>query len=232
MENGAGIDLYGEGCTTQYETPKNWEQRGATAGMPNVVCCLFKYNKDTKKYSHTGVHIGNGDIIHCTGNGGVKRGSLSDTTWTNYGIPKGLYTADEIAKAGKVILMVTVKKGSTGDAVKQLQEWLNALGYDCGKADGIFGTQTEMAVMKFQVNHGLQADGVVGAKTWNALEKEVGIGEDGDSEPEPDIPAVGGNAEDGKSEAEKIDEIIRQLESIGEALMIATEELKALTAKG
>lgn len=92
----------------------------------------------------------------------MKYGSLSDSSWTNYGIPKGLYTPEEIAKAGKVILMVTVKKGSSGDAVKQLQEWLNQLGYDCGRPDGIFGTQTELAVKKFQVNHGLKADGIVG----------------------------------------------------------------------
>lgn len=77
MENGADIDLYGDGCTTQYETGRNWEKKGRVSdGMPNVVCCLFKYNSSTKKYSHTGVHIGDGVIIHCTGNGGVKYGAL------------------------------------------------------------------------------------------------------------------------------------------------------------
>lgn len=225
MEHGAGIDLYGEGCTTQYETPKNWEQRGKTGGMPNVVCCLFKYSSQNKNYSHTGIHIGDGVIVHCTGNGGVKYGSLSDTSWTNYGIPKGLYTPEEIEKAGKVILMVTVKKGSSGDAVKQLQEWLNQLGYDCGRPDGIFGTQTDLAVKKFQVNHGLKADGIVGTLTWNEIEKELGIGGDGETEPDTD----GGEEEKG---AVDLNEIVNRLEGIGEELRKVTEEIKNLMAGG
>lgn len=217
MEHGAGIDLYGEGCTTQYETPKNWEQRGKTAGMPNAVCCLFKYNSANKNYSHTGIHIGDGVIIHCTGNGGVKYGSLSDTSWTNYGIPKGLYTPEEIAKAGKVILMVTVKKGSSGDAVKQLQEWLNQLGYDCGRPDGIFGTQTDLAVKKFQVNHGLKADGIVGALTWNEIEKELGIGGDEGKKDEEDD---GGEVIKGGMQ-----EILRRLEDVSAELHRTLEQM-------
>lgn len=216
MEHGAGIDLYGEGCTTQYETPRNWEQRGKTAGMPNVVCCLFKYNSANKNYSHTGNHIGDGVIIHCTGNGGVKYGSLSDSSWTNYGIPKGLYTPEEIAEAGKVILMVTVKKGSSGDAVKQLQEWLNQLGYDCGRPDGIFGTQTDLAVKKFQVNHGLKADGIVGALTWNEIEKELGIG--GDEGKKDDS----GGDDDIKGGME---EILRRLEDVSAELHRTLEQM-------
>lgn len=152
----------------------------------------------------------------------MKYGSLSDSSWTNYGIPKGLYTPEEIAEAGKVILMVTVKKGSSGDAVKQLQEWLNQLGYDCGRPDGIFGTQTEFAVKKFQVNHGLKADGIVGALTWNEIEKELGIGGDEQKEDGQDAP---GDSPD-------LDDVIRRLEAIGEELRKVTEEIKALTAKG
>jgi len=36
--------------------------------MPNVVCCVFQYNKSTGKMAHTGLHIGDGDIIHCSVN--------------------------------------------------------------------------------------------------------------------------------------------------------------------
>jgi len=45
--------------------------------------------------------------------------------------------------------MKTVKKGSKGTEVQQLQTMLNALGYDCGTADGIFGTKTDVAVRAF-----------------------------------------------------------------------------------
>lgn len=55
------------------------------------------------------------------------------------------------------------KKGSRGDKVKQIQL---ALGLN---ADGIFGINTENAVIKFQKENGLFPDGIVGKKTLNAL---------------------------------------------------------------
>jgi hypothetical protein len=58
---------------------------------------------------------------------------------------------------------MVLKKGSRGDEVKQIQV---ALGL---KADGIFGTKTENAVIKFQKENGLYPDGVVGKKTLDAL---------------------------------------------------------------
>lgn len=57
--------------------------------------------------------------------------------------------------------------------VKVVQARLIELGYDCGKsgADGIYGTDTAMAVKKFQQVHGCVADGVITArnKTWKKL---------------------------------------------------------------
>ena len=63
---------------------------------------------------------------------------------------------------------------STGDQVKTVQRLLNALGYKGrdGKAltvDGIFGGNTEHAVIAYQKKHSLDADGVVGPVTWKAL---------------------------------------------------------------
>jgi len=58
-----------------------------------------------------------------------------------------------------------VKKGSKGDAVKQIQRKLGLA------ADGIFGSGTEAAVKKWQAEHGLVVDGIVGPKT---LEKMLG----------------------------------------------------------
>lgn len=56
-----------------------------------------------------------------------------------------------------------LKKGSKGEDVKTLQRALNCY------PDGIFGDITEEAVKKFQSEHELNADGIVGAKTWAAL---------------------------------------------------------------
>ena len=62
-----------------------------------------------------------------------------------------------------------VSYGSRGDAVRKLQELLNALGYDCGSVDGIFGSKTKAAVLAFQKANGLAADGIVGPLTWGKL---------------------------------------------------------------
>jgi peptidoglycan hydrolase-like protein with peptidoglycan-binding domain len=64
-----------------------------------------------------------------------------------------------------------LKKSSKGDAVTRLQEGLYQLGYDPGGVDGTFGPNTERAVKEFQRNNGLADDGVVGPKTWMALEE-------------------------------------------------------------
>ncbi|MBC1501077.1 hypothetical protein HB943_10725 [Listeria weihenstephanensis] len=64
--------------------------------------------------------------------------------------------------------MQTVQMGSNGEAVKTLQNALNARGYKL-LADGSFGQLTKNAVINFQVKNGLYQDGVVGAKTWAAL---------------------------------------------------------------
>ena len=58
---------------------------------------------------------------------------------------------------------------SEGPAVSKLQSWLNELGYNCGAVDGVFGWGTHAAVVAFQEDHNLTADGVVGASTWSAL---------------------------------------------------------------
>ena len=62
-----------------------------------------------------------------------------------------------------------VKKGASGNITKLIQERLNALGFSCGSTDGIFGSGTKAAVIRFQAKHGLDADGVVGKNTWRKL---------------------------------------------------------------
>lgn len=83
----------------------------------------------------------------------------------------------EEATAGKtegktvMIEMRQLKFKDTGAQVKTLQRLLNALGYDCGEVDGIFGQGTRAAVVAFQKAKGLTADGIVGKATWTALLK-------------------------------------------------------------
>ncbi len=60
-------------------------------------------------------------------------------------------------------------QGSSGQQVKEVQQRLKEWGYYYGRVDGVFGTQTKSAVVKFQQYNGLTADGVVGSQTLAAL---------------------------------------------------------------
>lgn len=66
-------------------------------------------------------------------------------------------------KASPTILRV----GARGASVKELQR---ALGVP---DDGVFGPETEKRVRGFQASEGLEADGVVGNKTWTAIKAKV-----------------------------------------------------------
>ncbi|GGV83340.1 hypothetical protein GCM10015535_26220 [Streptomyces gelaticus] len=61
------------------------------------------------------------------------------------------------------------RSGSTGAQVKAVQQLLNEQGYSAGAVDGSFGPATKTAVTAYQAARGLDADGVVGARTWTAL---------------------------------------------------------------
>jgi N-acetylmuramoyl-L-alanine amidase len=58
-----------------------------------------------------------------------------------------------------------------GDDVRQLQERLLELGYDLGRADGIFGQRTATALARFQREVGLVPDGTCGPLTIKALDR-------------------------------------------------------------
>ena len=62
-----------------------------------------------------------------------------------------------------------LRTGSKGDDVTNLQSRLKTLGYYTGEIDGQFGAGTREAVMNFQRQNDLQADGLVGSDTREAL---------------------------------------------------------------
>lgn len=63
-------------------------------------------------------------------------------------------------------------KNSQGQLVKKLQQKLSEIGYNVGLVDGVFGPKTQAAVIKYQTDKGLHADGVIGDQTWNSLFRE------------------------------------------------------------
>ena len=66
-----------------------------------------------------------------------------------------------------------LKRGSSGTAVRQLQEALKEAGHDPGPIDGEFGPATEAAVRAFQQDKGIAVDGIVGDITWLNIDEDA-----------------------------------------------------------
>jgi hypothetical protein len=64
--------------------------------------------------------------------------------------------------------MKTLKKGDRGPEVKELQEWLNLHDF-CTGIDSDFGPATQKTLQRFQLNEGLEADGIAGPDVWEAV---------------------------------------------------------------
>ncbi len=71
--------------------------------------------------------------------------------------------------SGSTLLRPTLKPGSRGSEVTELQATLKLLGYYGGTVDGVYGQSTVSAVSQFQQAAGLNADGITGPATWNRL---------------------------------------------------------------
>ena len=125
---------------------------------PREIKCHSELHRDGRASNHA-------DVNHWWGKPG--------TAWEPYTMPR---LRHDVAAAlgvdlmeGVDIVTMTLKKGASGEAVRALQEMLNNLGYSCGAADGVFGSKTRAAVLAFQHDEGLTADGIAGPKTLEIL---------------------------------------------------------------
>jgi peptidoglycan hydrolase-like protein with peptidoglycan-binding domain len=83
----------------------------------------------------------------------------------------GLTVDGHVGTATWTRLIVTLRNGSRGSAVRGLQHQLRfQYGYRGVIVDGTFGRDTTAAVKSFQTRRRLTADGVVGLATWKALQ--------------------------------------------------------------
>lgn len=115
--------------------------------------------------------------------GGVwdKKYKLGDSCIDGYGRPKydpepgdNAAAEDEAVKEneGRYIMeMRMLEKGCKGEDVRALQILLIGRGYSCGEAgaDGDFGSKTAEAVEKYQGDHALTVDAIVGPATMGSL---------------------------------------------------------------
>ena len=174
-----GWKLKGAGATSQWNTSSNWSSKGKISTIPNdTLVCLFVQDKNNKsKMSHTGLGY-KGETVECSS--GVQHFTKRNKKWTHWALPVCVDGStpsppDPEPTPTPEKKKPTIRRGSSGKYVKECQNDLISLGYDVGKtgADGKFGKNTEKAVKEFQKAKKLAVDGIVGAKTWAALDKAI-----------------------------------------------------------
>ncbi len=89
-------------------------------------------------------------------------GIVGDDTWRSL-VEAGFALGDRMLYLRKDLIR--------GDDVRDLQRRLNQLGFDAGYVDGVFGQQTFEALREFQLNTGLQVDGIAGPSTVDGLKR-------------------------------------------------------------
>jgi len=82
----------------------------------------------------------------------------------------------------------SLSRNDSGPEVSRVQDRLAALGYFDASATGFFGSITEEAILRFQQDQGLQADGVVGPQTLAALFETTPPSPSAASTPSPTTP--------------------------------------------
>ena len=189
--------MYKKYCADKGELKKGKRTDGAALKPGTAV---FVWNGS--KYSHVGLYIGNGTVIEAMSTlQGVTTSKVTASKWKYWGELTGVKYAggnSELTATGEnpssgVISTgaeggveksssatsdhPTLRKGSKGQAVTEMQIMLDKLGYDLGSygVDGDFGKCTLAAVKKFQQDHGLTVDGICGPATWAKLEKVIAL---------------------------------------------------------
>jgi cell wall-associated NlpC family hydrolase len=109
------------------------------------------------------------------GNQVTVNGTSGDWYSVTYGSLNGYVNKNyvSVAPATTTSGTTSLRRGSTGDAVKQLQGNLIFLGYLNGTADGVFGSMTDAAVRLYQQRNGLYVDGIAGSATKSKITAEV-----------------------------------------------------------
>jgi peptidoglycan hydrolase-like protein with peptidoglycan-binding domain len=95
-------------------------------------------------------------------------GPVTASAVTAFQSARGLVADGVVGPQTWPYLIVPVRQGSTGEAVRAAQTQLNKHGAGLA-VDGRFGSVTDGAVRAYQSAHGLAVDGLVGPQTWQSL---------------------------------------------------------------
>lgn len=167
---------------TDKRTMQAWNSQRYIYGAPIYVGFAFKrpyeggHGNQSQHYAGTAFDVGQGltnaqrtVLRNSAKNSGVwsyvEPASLSPT-WVHFDRRFG---TPACASGG----YPTVRQGSRGNYVCIAQDDLNTLGFRTGGLDGVFGTQTNNAVRRYQASRGLSVDGIIGCNTWRSLQENV-----------------------------------------------------------
>lgn len=182
-----GLDLY-HGATTQWNRGQStgpperygyFDQTGPIETLPtNRVAFLFNQDKAAAKLTmaHTGLYDGAGRVIQAGGYGGkgVHNNPIDRRRWSHWATLSPFWAQKDEAVGNDTIL----RRGDSGERVREIQTALMELGYDVGKntgADGKFGTATEAAVKAFQARFGLPVTGQWSPTEWAAVDADIEV---------------------------------------------------------
>jgi peptidoglycan hydrolase-like protein with peptidoglycan-binding domain len=187
--NQAWIDQYGQCCSLHILHDDGWES------------VYIHLNNDTPGTDDgqgwgiapgiaVGVHVQAGQVIGYVGDSGNAENTAPHLHFELFdpeGIPVDSYNSLRAAEgrapaavceapdAGSLDALLSgsdlLRLGSTGSAVRQLQKFFTALGYDTGPVDGVLGPLTVGAIRAFQEGRGINPDGVVGSVTRKHIKR-------------------------------------------------------------
>ena len=165
--------MYRKYCVNKGELSKG---KRTDRGTLKPGTAVFVWNGSN--YSHVGLYAGGGIVIEAMSTlKGVTTTKVTAGKWTHWGEVTGVDYAGDNAELRmqnaelNAENRLTIRRGSKGETVAEMQGVLERLGYDLGSCgvDGDFGRMTEKAVKAFQKDHGLTVDGICGPKTWKEL---------------------------------------------------------------
>lgn len=188
----------GAGCLYSAGYYKN---NGRWSTTPHEGDQIF-FSYSAGEVSHTGIveQVTGNKVVTIEGN---SSDSVARRTYTignssiyGYGRPRWWYATgaaietndDQTPETPQTPVVAVLRRGSQGEAVRQLQENLIKLGYSCGPdgADGDYGANTVAAVKQFQKDNNLDVDGEAGSMTQAAIQQKLNAQNKPKPTPEPE----------------------------------------------